>query len=88
MGTTIKIGIEFGKAYKDKITGLVGVAVAISKYQYGCIRVALQPKLKEDGGMSAIIWLDEPQLEDVLISDTSPGGPRDNPINHIDPKSR
>ena len=47
--TKIETKVTFGKLYTDKSSGFKGVAVAISKWQFGCIRVALQPKVGKDG---------------------------------------
>ena len=82
MTTVIKSNIEFGKKYTDKNTGFTGVAVCISKWQYGCIRVTLQPYgLKEDGDVKDSHTFDEEELieaKDVVQKD--PGGPRPEPV--------
>ena len=88
MRTKIETNVEFGKKYQDKNTGLIGVAVSISKWQYGCIRIALQPKVKEDGTVPDAVWVDEEALIDVDVIDKNTGGPTPNPKNYSNPVRR
>lgn len=53
---------ELGRTYKDKVTGLTGVAVCRTEWLGGCVRIGLQAKLKEDGRVPKLKEFDEPQL--------------------------
>lgn len=82
--TVIKTNIEYGKEYKDKITGFVGTAVAISKWKNGCLRIGLMPKCeKNKNKIEDAVWFDEPDLITPIEED--PGGPRQNPKRNPDP---
>jgi hypothetical protein len=61
--STIKTDVEFGRVYRDKVSGFSGVAVAITKWQYGCVRVSLQPKVGDDGKLNSSETFDEGSLE-------------------------
>lgn len=78
----IETNIVFGKKYKDKNTGLVGIATAIAKHQYGCIRVSLQPPAKEDGTVPDNQWFDEEGIEGVEPVERATGGPTKAPRLH------
>ena len=39
----IETHIDLGKVYRDKVSGYRGVAVAITKWQCGSVRITLQP---------------------------------------------
>jgi len=80
----IETNIEFGKEYTDKNSKFKGRAVCISKWQYGCIRVSLQPKIDMDGKMPESEWFDEESLEGVIPIISEPGGPRPNPKRNKD----
>jgi hypothetical protein len=86
--TTIESNIEYGKEYVDSVTGLKGVAVAITKFQYGCVRIALQPKVKDDGEgkVPELCWFDEESLIGVEPIKESTGGPTPNPKQSPNPK--
>ncbi len=75
--------IELGDRVKDRITGLKGIAVGISKYLYGCTRIAVQPEEAKDGKPAEWFHVDEPQLELMKKSvvsgrETPTHGPREN----------
>lgn len=56
--------IELGSRVKDRITGIVGIAVSQTDWLFQCRRIGIQPeKLKEDGSPLDIVWVDEPQVE-------------------------
>lgn len=59
MGTTIETDVVMGNTYTDKDTGLVGVAVCITKWQHGCIRIGLQP------GVGRTSFVNEVGLEGI-----------------------
>ena len=94
MGIKIETNVEFGKEYEDSNTGLKGKAVSVSKWEFGCIRIALQPKAKEDGTVPDILWLDEQSLIDretgkriEPVIEKPKGGPTStNPKNYSNPK--
>lgn len=77
--TTIKTKIEFGKKYRDIISGLEGICTGIVKHQFGCVRALLQPKAKEDGTIPDGSWLDEEQLEGIEPVKKTSGGPMPAP---------
>lgn len=74
--------VELGDRVKDKISGLAGIAVAISVYLYGCKRIGVQPEESKDGKPSEWFTVDEPQLE-ILVKgvvagrETPTHGPRE-----------
>jgi hypothetical protein len=41
--------IVLGRQYRDRITGLTGIAVSESRFLWGCNRVAIQPQDIKDG---------------------------------------
>lgn len=57
--------IELGLTVKDKITGIVGVAVARTEYLTGCARISIQPTGVKDGKTADWVTLDEGQLDVV-----------------------
>ena len=79
MGTKIETEIEYGKMYQDVNTGLIGIAMTITKWQYGCIRVGLQQKMKDDGTIPDAVWVDEYALKGVESAKVERGGPTPNP---------
>jgi len=83
--TSIKSVVEFGKMYRDTITGLEGIATGIVKHQFGCVRIALQPKVKGDGTVPGASWIDEESLEGVCPVKTALGGPMPAPKRAVDP---
>jgi hypothetical protein len=85
MGIIIETNIEFGKTYKDSISGFKGKVVAISKFQFGCIRIALMPPAK-DGKLEEIQWFDEEAIEGLERKNRFMGGPTPNPKRNPDPK--
>ena len=75
--------IKLGDKVKDPISGVTGIAVAITKWLYGCNRVAVQPKgvSKDTGKPFKISEFDEPQLEiisskKIKRASNDTGGPR------------
>lgn len=86
MPITITTNAEFGKKYRDKVSGFEGICVAVNKFQFGCVRIGLQGKVKEDGKLPDPCWFDEPSLEGVEIVNKDPGGPRPNPSRNFDPQ--
>ena len=87
MSTKIETNVTMGESYKDKVTGFVGKAVAVTKWQFGCIRVALRPVVNKDGEMKEEEWFDEESLKGVEIQNKTSGGPSNRPKMNRDPKS-
>ena len=86
MGITIKSNVEFGKKYSSITTMAEGIVTAISKYQHGCIRAALQGKVNEKGEVPDAVWVDEADLREVKLIKKETGGPTPNPKQNPDPK--
>jgi len=80
------LAIELGDRVRDRISGLVGIATAVTHYIYGCTRWTLTPEICKEGAPAEVQWFDEPQLEVVergIIKplqlrtvETGPAGPR------------
>jgi len=70
--------IKLGKKYKDKVTGIEGIATAVTEYEFGCRRIVLE-KLGKDENKNQIIMeytFDEQRLVPKTKSKTKrPGGP-------------
>ena len=73
--STIKTDVEFGKVYRDRVSGFSGVAVAITKWQYGCVRISLQPKVDSAGKLINSETFDEGSLEEITPKEKTTGGP-------------
>ena len=84
MSTTIKSSITLGKEYTDKNTGFIGIAVCISKWEYGCIRITLQPQT-DKGILPESQTFDEPALIKDGKKRKDPGGPRPHPTRPPSP---
>ena len=83
--TIIETEVIYGKEYTDSVTGFVGKAVAITKWQHGCIRISLQAKATKDGAVPDAVWFDEESLKGVKSIVKKPGGPRPSPQMNPDP---
>ena len=58
--------IELGVKVKDRISGLVGVAISRHIfYQNGCNRITVQPPIDKDGKLPDTATFDEPRLDVV-----------------------
>jgi len=67
-----------GRVIKDRVTHFEGTAVGLTFDLYGCIQVAVQPKIDKDGKIPDGRWLDVNRLE--------PGGDeRTMPIPDFNP---
>lgn len=82
--------IELGDRVADKITGLKGVVVAITKWLYSCTRVSVQVENAKDGKYPDQFTVDEPQLELVKKGVAKPmsqdnGGPSISPVQRPNP---
>lgn len=54
--------VKLGDKVKDTVTGHTGIAVGITEYLNGCLRVGVQSKVKKDGVVPDTYYFDEPQL--------------------------
>ena len=66
-----KTEIFRGEIYKHKHSKIKGVAMSVSFYLYGCVRVAILP---EDSKDNTWVHFDEGELISVTTKET--GGPR------------
>ena len=57
--------IKLGEKVKDKVSGIIGVAVSRIEYLNGCIQYGVQPKFKKDEDEIKTWNIDEEQLESV-----------------------
>lgn len=83
--------VELGDEVRDNITGLKGVAIGITRWLNGCIRVGVQPSGLKDGKPIEAQWIDEPQLKIVKRQKVAgpkeePGGPKPTPQRQRDPR--
>lgn len=80
--------INLGDRVKDKITGMVGIAIGSSQWLYGCNQFCVKPEELKDGKPIDAFWIDEYQLDIVnknVISGRPPvaegnSGPNLNPM--------
>lgn len=79
----IQSSIILGKSYFDIISGFKGIAIGLTTWLFGCVRVGLSStKLDSNGKVMDAQWFDEGQLcevdveKNVNVSIPS-GGPRD-----------
>ena len=76
--------IEFGREYRDHITGFTGKCTGKVQYISGCDQVLLQPPVNKDGDTRKGEWFDDERRIDVeaeqRVERTSrTGGPPDVP---------
>lgn len=57
--------IQLGERYRDRISGMVGIAVSKTEFLHGCARIALQPAELKDGRPIEPGYFDVYQLEHV-----------------------
>jgi hypothetical protein len=63
--------IEQGQYVRDRVSGFEGTVVGITTWLNGCRTVGIRPKVKEDGKMPEVAWIDEPQVESIDDQDRS-----------------
>jgi hypothetical protein len=56
------MSVNLGDRVRDKITKLTGIAIAETKWLYGCTRITIQPEEIKDGKPAENYCVDEPQL--------------------------
>jgi hypothetical protein len=76
--------VEFGRLYRDYVTGFEGKATGFCSYISGCDQVSLSPGLDKDGKWQEGRWFDDDRLIDVkaekAVKRTSrKGGPQQAP---------
>lgn len=75
--------IELGDRVRDPVTGFSGIAVCITTYLHGCIRIGVQPEKPVDGRIVDPQYLDQVQLElvkkTVHVSQVLTVGPKPAP---------
>ena len=54
--------IKLGAKVKDVVTDFVGIAVARTEWLYGCARIEVTPKVKNNNEKAESIWFDEDGL--------------------------
>lgn len=76
--------IEFGKVYRDSITGFEGICTGKSQYITGCDQILIVPKVDNEGKFQSGQWFDDSRLVDVeaekaVATSQKPGGPQHTP---------
>ena len=61
--------IKLGTYVEDPVTGFKGIAENRATYLYGCDRICVQPRMKEDGTIPDSRMFDEPQLLTIVCAD-------------------
>ena len=84
MATRKKPAVEFGRVYRDHITGFTGKCTGKVQYISGCDQVLLMPTVDEKGDTRKGEWFDDERLIDVeaaaRVQRTSrKGGPQQFP---------
>lgn len=80
--------ITLGSKVQDNVTGLKGIATSRVEYLNGCVRYAVQSKIKKDGEMPDSIYIDEEQLKVLVakkVKSTPSGGSRPPPTRQTTP---
>ena len=54
---------ELGDQVKDRVTGLKGIAVAVTTWISGCNRITIQPPVDKDGKPPENYTVDEDMIE-------------------------
>ena len=82
--------IQFGKKYRDKETGIEGIATAITEYEFGCRRVLLERLGKDEHGNVIILefTFDEQRLVAKGKAKAKKGGPGSTLLGRNLPQKR
>jgi len=56
-----------GAEVRDVVTGLAGIAISVSYFVNGCVRVCIQPRAKDNKPASEVEWVDLQQVEHVGV---------------------
>jgi hypothetical protein len=62
---TVKSNVQWGKRYRDTITGFEGVATGYCAYVSGCDQVLLNGGLNKDGDKVNSMWFDADRLAEI-----------------------
>jgi len=76
--------VEFGRLYRDHITGYEGRCTGFTSYISGCDQVLLVPPVDKDGKHQYGHWFDDDRLVDVELEEkvertSERGGPQQAP---------
>lgn len=71
--------IELGDKVRDRISGLEGIVIGLTKWLYGCVRVSIQPQESKDGRPADSFTIDEPQCE--LVKSGAIERPQEQPAS-------
>ena len=79
-----------GDKVRDQISGFTGIAVAITYWLNGCVRITIAPQKLADGRVVDSMTFDQEQVEIIkpaaMSAPTSVhGGPRIEPVRHASP---
>ncbi len=55
--------IEFGSKVRDTITGFEGIVRSYNEWDNGCVKYAVQGRVKDNGKIPEHEWIDAQQLE-------------------------
>ncbi len=55
--------IEFGSKVRDTITGFEGIVRSYNEWDNGCVKYAVQGRVKDNGKSPEFEWIDAQQLE-------------------------
>lgn len=70
--------IKLGDKVKDKVSGIIGIAVEKREYLNGCVQYVIQPKVNKKGEMADSWSIDVQQLENlekkVKVKKSNTGG--------------
>ena len=83
-----KVNVEFGKVYRDRITGFEGKCIGVCSYISGCDQVLIVPVVDKDGKLVEGAWFDDERLIDVeaevaVERSSLKGGPQPAPARNI-----
>lgn len=83
-----------GDEVKDKISGATGIVICRAEWQYGCVRLTIQPRECKDGKPAEPFTIDEPQADlispqavpDTRVNETPRShGPRQDQVRPSNP---
>lgn len=82
-------GVELGAMYRDELTGFEGRCVALSFWEYGCVRVTLESRTLKENGEPRSATFDEPRVQlaetrEPVKASSAPMGPRPEPARRED----
>ncbi len=60
-----RMRVSPGDRVRDKISGAAGIVTCRSEWQYGCVRLTIQPEEQKDGKPAEAFVIDEAQAEVV-----------------------